>query len=1138
MSSFKDKLAMFNKKPENDTKKVNKIETKNQQKNNVQSKSGSKDLNNKSSDTKNINNKENKRNIIIETNKKSNENGMPTINKKNNNELPKNLNINTNKKEDTKNLKEETEMNDKEFLNSNISKIGMLINGKHPIYGSVKIEEIKGKTTTLEIYNYPMNIEYSSKEQNISILFVGQSGTGKSTFINAFTNHLLGISMKDNIRYKLILGDKAKEKDQTQSQTDTITIYYVRSLLYNNKLFKLIDTPGAGDTRNDNENQISKIEKDKKEKEFLVMYNKLFSEDIGQLNSITFVIKASENRENEFQKKIIKNITDLFAGDIGSNSLAILTHTDDDEMEPNAVQLLQKIDFFAKKYKNNEEFYFPVSSTSYFSPFKKDSNSMTKSAFIFTENAFKSYTKKLLTLKILNTKKTQKNLQLKDKQEKIIKILKTNILDNLFAKLKELSDNDKKLKVQIDECKNKEKEIDDIKKEIIKEEETTQEIKNNLEAKQKNQKDIEKKIKETKDKINSLNDQMNSLNNEINDLETQKTIAENEKNAAIENQKNLNNKILELQKQIETTMSEIKNKKEGDEDKEKKLKELELSLKQSNADLQTINNQIEEKQKMKKEFEEKKKNAINSKNNLQLQINNKEKEKNDLNTKMKDEEKRQKEILNAQLKKLEEEEKKKLNSINEEKQNLIKEKEKEMEKLINKIKNDIQAKIDEKKKEKEQLITEKYKVFTDDDKTNLTCKKCQENCHLNCDCNYLVFWKPVLLCSIIQDGKCTVCKHEKNEHERIKKYYKEKEKKRPLSPNSKQKIDYEIKALESNLNLEMSNTETQYKQEIEQSKVLYENKKKIALEEINKQRQSTKINNNNISSNAIDDINKISNDIISNVKEINKKEQEIKDIDTKISEIKKIENEKKEKEEKAKKELEEKKKLEKEMNEKNKAINKLEDIVKNNQDQTNLINQQLKNIKIDENQNKINLINLEKVQKDKDLQKTQEELEKLKNDLNEEKEIEKIKSEVNAIADKLNSKIKLIESKKNDVINLTTGLEQIYKAEKIKLEKDKKKIEKELQGCKNNTIRQFLIIKIINQEIGKLTLNQSTISPVNELINELSLDKKFLDNLDNRKYFQDIVKEFENELNESDAEKLKLIYKKYEINIDSITKIQ
>ena len=58
------------------------------------------------------------------------------------------------------------------------------------------------------------------------------------------------------------------------------------------------------------------------------MYNDLFSKEIGQLNSIAFVIKASENRENEFQKKIIKSITNLFAGDIDKNCLAILTHTD------------------------------------------------------------------------------------------------------------------------------------------------------------------------------------------------------------------------------------------------------------------------------------------------------------------------------------------------------------------------------------------------------------------------------------------------------------------------------------------------------------------------------------------------------------------------------------------------------------------------------------------------------------------------------------------------------------------------------------------------------------------------------------------------------------------------------------------
>ena len=345
--------------------------------------------------------------------------------------------------------------------------MGKLIDGKHPAYGSKKIDEIIGKkNNTLQLYDYPLNIDYSSTEESISILFVGQSGTGKSTFINAYVNHLLGITSNDDIRYKLILGDKTKEKDQTKSQTDFITIYNVRSPKYNNKLFKLIDTPGAGDTRNNNEETNSRVDQDQKEKEFLTMYNDLFSKDIGQLNCITFVVKASENRENEFQKKIIKSITNLFAGDIDKNCLAILTHVDNEEDEPDAVQLLEKMDIFKKKTEMKEEWYFPVSSKSYFTAFQKGKSSVSSEQFKFTEESFEKYTQKLLTLKLYYTKQTQKNLALKEQQEKIIKILKDDIMDHVFDKIKKLEVNKVDLSKKIQECNNKQREIEQMKIQI------------------------------------------------------------------------------------------------------------------------------------------------------------------------------------------------------------------------------------------------------------------------------------------------------------------------------------------------------------------------------------------------------------------------------------------------------------------------------------------------------------------------------------------------------------------------------------------------------------------------------------------------------------------------------------------------
>ncbi len=298
MSSFKEKLAMFNSgNKNNDNKpKENKPVKKPiqiQKESNSNSKNQSKEISNSMSKKENIeNNPNNKLMNGGSQNKVLNNNGKPSTNINNN----QNNNSNINKKDDIKNsftsnekdiinnntsstkkndikeqkgknengtnnalMKKEEKMqngnnqNSKEvkennslnIQNSESSKIGRLINGKHPIYGSVKVEEIKGRTANLELYNYPLNIEYSSKEESISILFVGQSGTGKSTFINAYVNHLLGITSKDSIRYKLIFGDASKEKDQTQSQTDYITIYNIRSLKYNNKLFKLIDTPGA-----------------------------------------------------------------------------------------------------------------------------------------------------------------------------------------------------------------------------------------------------------------------------------------------------------------------------------------------------------------------------------------------------------------------------------------------------------------------------------------------------------------------------------------------------------------------------------------------------------------------------------------------------------------------------------------------------------------------------------------------------------------------------------------------------------------------------------------------------------------------------------------------------------------------------
>ena len=133
---------------------------------------------------------------------------------------------------------------------------------------------------------------------------------------------------------------------------------------------------------------------------------------------------------------------------------------------------------------------------------------------------------------------------------------------------------------------------------------------------------------------------------------------------------------------------------------------------------------------------------------------------------------------------------------------------------------------------------------------------------------------------------------------------------------------------------------------------------------------------------------------------------------------------------------------------------------------------------------------------------------------------------------KLNDKEAIIKSKNEEANRMTKALEEIYMQDQKNLQAEKETLEKELKKNKDNAIRHLLIIKIINEEIEKLTLNKSTIISVSELIEQLSLNRKYIDN---RKCFNEIREEYQkidNEINQSNNQNE--IYKKYNIDAESI----
>ena len=187
-----------------------------------------------------------------------------------------------------------------------------------------------------------------------TVMLLGLTGSGKTTFIDAFINYIFDVRFEDPNRLRLIQltkDERGKISYQAKSQTDHIVVYNIKALPNMNINYDLtiIDTPGFGDTRG--------IEYDK-----ILMHNieDLFkSKKIGSLDAICFVAKAGDARLTAQQKYIFESIFHIFGNDVKENLLSILTNYDG-----NSVNILDSFTEADMNFVQN----IPVNSTSIFQP--------------------------------------------------------------------------------------------------------------------------------------------------------------------------------------------------------------------------------------------------------------------------------------------------------------------------------------------------------------------------------------------------------------------------------------------------------------------------------------------------------------------------------------------------------------------------------------------------------------------------------------------------------------------------------------------------------------------------------------------------------------------------------------------------
>ena len=259
------------------------------------------------------------------------------------------------------------------------------------------------------------------------ILVVGASGSGKSTWINALFNHIVGVEYEDDFRFKLVTGEGGAT--QAHSQTHYTTIYTLQHMdgMAVNYTLTIVDTPGFGDTRG--------IALDKHIQKQLCGIFDTSNGGIDHLNAVGFVIQSSAARLTETQKYIFDSILGLFGYDIRENIFILFTFAD--AMKPKALAAVKQDGMQYQTYFkfNNSAFFQDVAEPNEAQNDDcddEDDSDVDSFKQMFWKIGMKYFSNLLTRLKDIHTKSislTRDVLQKRENLEKRVEHLRQQVTD-------------------------------------------------------------------------------------------------------------------------------------------------------------------------------------------------------------------------------------------------------------------------------------------------------------------------------------------------------------------------------------------------------------------------------------------------------------------------------------------------------------------------------------------------------------------------------------------------------------------------------------------------------------------------------------------------------------------------------------
>uniref|UniRef100_A0A3B4AVY5 AIG1-type G domain-containing protein n=1 Tax=Periophthalmus magnuspinnatus TaxID=409849 RepID=A0A3B4AVY5_9GOBI len=254
---------------------------------------------------------------------------------------------------------------------------------------------------------------------NRTILLVGETGSGKSTLINALVNFVMGVEFEDKVWFEVISDEK--ERHLCESQTTAVSVYEIfgfegKTVPYS---LTIIDTPGYGDTKGlEHDNMITEKLKD------------LFChpEGVDTVSAVGLVVKATENKLDERMAYVFNSITSLFGKDMEQKIVVMMTHSDGGKPK-NALKALEEAKILCARDSKNEPVYFQFNNRQKETIEDDSDEKEAQNAFKISNKGMKKFTKFLETSKPQSLKTTVKVIKERIRLTACVQNLKERVKD-------------------------------------------------------------------------------------------------------------------------------------------------------------------------------------------------------------------------------------------------------------------------------------------------------------------------------------------------------------------------------------------------------------------------------------------------------------------------------------------------------------------------------------------------------------------------------------------------------------------------------------------------------------------------------------------------------------------------------------